>query len=131
MKQNILGYKTLQKWFIEWELELECWEWFLWRRRNVDCESKSDDEVEESSPTPSTTTSSSEEVDNDDDDKKKSKKGEKDPQTLEEVLAAIKEAGNLYQVPDVHTNTSEVGLEQMTQEFFDLLSQFLILFGKG
>ena len=131
MKQNILGYKTLQRWFIEWELQLECWWGFVWRRRNVDCESKSDDEVEESSPTPSTTTSSSEEVDNDDDDKKKSKKGEKDPQTLEEVLAAIKEAGNLYQVPDVHTNTSEVGLEQMTQEFFDLLSQFLILFGKG
>ena len=68
---------------------------FLNGRRNVDCENKSDDEIEESSPSPATTTSSSEEVDSDD-DKKKSKKGEKDPQTLEEVLAAIKEAGRFY-----------------------------------
>ena len=69
-------------------------------RRNVDCENKSDDEIEESSPAPSTTTASSSEEDNEDaaasGDGKKANKGQKEPQTLEEVLAAIKEAGNVY-----------------------------------
>ncbi len=62
-------------------------------RRNVDCESKSDDETEESSPAPfsSTTETSSEEEEN---DKKSGDK--KDPKTLEEVLAAIKEAGKYF-----------------------------------
>jgi hypothetical protein len=64
-------------------------------RRNVDCESKSDDETEDSSPAPvsSTTETSSEEEEN---DKKSGDK--KDPKTLEEVLAAIKEAGILNEL---------------------------------
>ena len=74
-------------------------------RRNVDCESKSDDEIEESSPAPSssTTESSSEE-------EEENGKSKKDPQTLEEVLAAIKEAGQseLFELCR-RTNESRLG----------------------
>jgi hypothetical protein len=59
-------------------------------RRNVDCESKSDDEIEESSPAPSSSSSTTESSSEEEEENGKSKK---DPQTLEEVLAAIKEAG--------------------------------------
>ena len=106
-------------------------------RRNVDCETKSDDEVEESSPAPfaSTTETSSEEEENG----SKKSGDKKEPKTLEEVLAAIKEAGKAQSknlLGTIHkcllcisTSFWVLGeLKSWSTYFFQLFSSFFVHF---
>ncbi len=65
-------------------IHLECCN--IFNRRNVDCDGKSDDETEDNSQATSTTSTQAPE-------ESAPKSGKKKEQTLEEVLAAIKEAG--------------------------------------